>query len=135
MSAGAASQEINWRDAYRAGQPLHSLVMPEGFVFEDTNLAGARMQGLRAPASRWLRCVLAGAVLDGAWLPNAIMAGSILAGASLRGAWLKGADLRGCDLTGADLSGTNLDDVLFDESTLWPEETTSYDLSVQNFLR
>jgi membrane protein implicated in regulation of membrane protease activity len=55
-------------------------------------------------------------------LTDAYLVDTDLESADLAGADLKGADLEGANLTGANLSGVNLANILYDESTVWPED-------------
>ena len=62
-------------------------------------------------------------------LRDAILSGADLRFADLTNANLRGADLNGADLTrayltDADLTGAILDDIIYDDSTIWPEGFT-----------
>ena len=105
---------------FKAGNHQQAIELSKQVGMEDF-LVGADLEGAN----------LEGADLKGADLEDAFLRGSDLVGADLKGANLKDAflylsnlaraDLRGANLTGAELRATNMFDVIYDESTVWPE--------------
>jgi uncharacterized protein YjbI with pentapeptide repeats len=94
-----------------------------------TNCTDANMEYTYLVEADLREADLTHANLNGANLHGAVLEGAILSGASLREAnlthaRLRGADLRGADLTAAKLAGVDIADVVFDGSTVWPQNFT-----------
>jgi hypothetical protein len=83
---------------------------------QNTNFAGAWLQGAQLDGAYLKTSDLRQAQLEGAQLVNANLNNAHLQGANLHGADLRGADLRQACLDGAKLTG-----VRFDERTKWPK--------------
>ena len=106
------------RDAYLVEADLRGSELNEadlsGANLSRADLFGASLRGVR---------------MRGSELVETSLVGANLANADLVDAGLGGADLTFCNLTGANLTGAHLDgahlkNMIYDESTVWPEGFT-----------
>jgi hypothetical protein len=95
------------------------------------DLSGKNMSGTMIAARANLTGAnLSGANFERATLTKAKLRNANLTGANLNRAMLWQADLRGADLRGADLTGATLDEVIYDDTTVWPEGFTPPEQSI-----
>jgi hypothetical protein len=124
----------NWRD-FSGLNGIHydfSNRKLDGASFQDNIMYEASFVGSELQNSDFSRTHLAtgdfsgadltGALMIGAGLGGVKFQGAVLDNADLSGAYLARADLRGASLRGVDLSKVDLDGVLYDETTIWPDE-------------
>ncbi|MDY3555400.1 pentapeptide repeat-containing protein [Gemmata sp. JC717] len=90
------------------------------------SLIEADLRGADFTGAEMTKFCARNADLTGAKLPGVVLKGGRLVGAKFVGADLSDADLTGADLSGADftdanLTGTVLAELVFDQTTKWPE--------------
>ncbi|MBY0458246.1 MAG: pentapeptide repeat-containing protein [Gemmataceae bacterium] len=87
----------------------------------DADLRGVNFAGAEMTKFCARNADLTGAKLAGVALKEGRLVGAKFIDADLRGADLTGADLSGADFTGADLTGVTLAQLVFDQTTKWPD--------------
>lgn len=89
--------------------------------FIEADLCGADFTGAEMTKFCARNADLTGAKLPGVVLKGGRLVGAKFVDADLSGADLTGADLCGTDFTGANLTGTVLAELVFDQTTKWPD--------------
>lgn len=103
-----------------AGVNFSNATLTRGSLI-DADLSGADFTGAEMTKFCARNADLTGAKLPGVTLKGGRLVGARFAGADLSNADLTGADLSGTDFTGANLAGAVLADLVFDQTTKWPE--------------